>query len=324
MTDSTSGTFTVFIGNGSGSFKGFSASVGWGGYHQLVSAVGDIDGDGRTDLVIGDKDNDYVSVYLTEPTATATATASFAITGIGQHLVASSYSGDGNYNSSISGATSLWGLPPATTTSLAVSSGGVQVTSVPSGSVVALTGTVKVGGTALTAGQVTFCDTVLSQCGANNIVGTAVLTNGGTAVFKFVPGPGVHSYKAIFLEDGYGLSSSSAASALTVGAGKSPVYTETTSIAANGVPGNYSLTATVLGYGGTAPPTGNVSFLDTSFGNTSLGTAPLGASIRGLGWQILPTPTLGNSAISEVVGDFNGDGFSDLALLWTDNNVRAK
>jgi hypothetical protein len=37
----------------------------------------------------------------------------------------------------------------------------------------------------------------------------------------------------------------------------------------NGSPGDYSLTA---GYGGTASPTGTVSFVDTSFGNNVLAT----------------------------------------------------
>jgi sugar lactone lactonase YvrE len=130
----------------------------------------------------------------------------------------------------------------------------------------------------------------------------------------------VHSYKAVFVEDGYGLSSASAASTLTVGPAKEPVYTDKTTLLVAGRPGNYSLTATVVGYGGTAAPTGNVSFLDTSFGNAALGSVPLGPATAGLGWLLSQTPAVsGSTPISQVTGDFNGDGIPDLALLCTTN-----
>jgi hypothetical protein len=255
-------------------------------------------------------------VYLTEPTETATATANVSLTGVGQHLVDASYSGDGNYSASFSGATALWGLLPATTTTLSVNSGGVAVTSIPPGTVVALTATVSIGANPPITGQVDFCDASSSQCTDIHLLGTVALTN-GTATYKFVPGAGVHSYKAVFVENGYGLSSSSMIAMLSVGPAPSPVYSDTTSIAYGGYPGDYSLTATVEGFGGSAAPTGNVSFLDTSFGNTSLATAQLGTAVSGLGWLISQTPAAGGNLASEVAGDFNGDGIPDLALLWT-------
>jgi len=142
-----------------------------------------------------------------------------------------------------------------------------------------------------------------------------MLNGSGTATFKFAPGAGTHSYKAVLVEDGYGSSSSSNVVSLTVGPAPSPVYTDTTAISAGGSIGDYSLTATVVGYGGTAPPTGNVSFLDTSFGNAVLGSASLGKSTPGLGWRISQTPALTSAPVAEVEGDFNGDGIPDLALL---------
>jgi hypothetical protein len=317
LTDSNAGTFTVLLGNGSGSFTATSSSVVTAPYYELLSAVTDINGDGRSDVVIGNYFSDTVSVYLTEPTETATATANISMAGAGQHLVDASYRGDNNYNSSVSGTTPLWGVPPTTTTTLTLTSGATQVTTVAPGAVVMLTATVKAGTNPVTDGQVNFCDASASLCTDIHLLGSVALASNGTATFKFVPGAGTYSYKAEFVRNGYGASSSSAALTLSVGPAPSPVYSDTTTIADTGAPGDYTLTATVVGYGGSAPPTGNISFLDTSFGNTALATEPLGTSTAGLGWFISQTPAVSSSPISEVVGDFNGDGIPDLAFLWT-------
>src|SRR5258707_4334291 len=74
---------------------------------------------------------------------------------------------------------------------------------------------------------------------------------------KFVPGPGTYSYRAELVEGGFGLASVSAASSLTVGPAPSVVYSDNTAITASGSPGDYTLTATVVGYGGPAAPTGD-------------------------------------------------------------------
>jgi hypothetical protein len=188
-----------------------------------------------------------VSVYLTEPTETVTSTANLALIGVGQHLVEASYSGDGNYASSISASTTLWGEQPATSTSLTLSSGGAQVTTTAPGSVITLSATVNAGAMPVTAGTVNFCDASATSCTDIHLLGVVALSSTGTATFRFVPGAGVHSYKAEFVEDGYGLGSSSPALTLTVGPAVSPVYSDTTTIAAAGFPGTYSLTAIVVG-----------------------------------------------------------------------------
>lgn len=169
----------------------------------------------------------------------------------------------------------------------------------------------------MTAGQVNFCDASAAHCTDVHILGTAALTSSGIAIYKFTPSAGTHSYKAVFVEDGYGLSSSSNLVSLTVGPAPKPVYSDIAAITDSGFPGDYSLTATITGYGGTAAPTGKVSFLDTSFGNTALATASLGTSMPGIGWSISQTPALAYAPIAEVQGDFNGDGIPDLALLWS-------
>jgi len=200
-----------------------------------------------------------------------------------------------------------------TTTTLAVTSGGSPVTTVTSGSVVTLTATVKVGSTPVTPGRVNFCDATAAYCTDIHLLGTAQLTSAGTAALKFRPGIGSHSYKAVFVATNSDAASSSSASALTV-TGK---YPTTATITQGGVAGNYTLTATVAGYvneTGLASPTGTVSFLDTSNGNSVLGTAALGTGVSGLGWLNSQTPATGGNPSSVVVGDFNGDGIPDLAV----------
>jgi sugar lactone lactonase YvrE len=316
LTDSNGNTI-VFLNNGSGTLSKSFPVVAISPAYFLVAAVGDLNGDGYTDIVAGGYYNGSFSVLLTEPTETATATADIAVSGTGVHLVDASYGGDANNKVSVSGTIPLWGVPPTTTTTLTVTSGGSTVTSVSAGSVVALTATVSAGATPITAGQVNFCDASTSHCTGVGLLATAQLTSNGTAVFKFVPPSGQHSYKAVFVEDGWGMSSASNVANLTVGSAGAPNYTDTTSITAAGFPGNYSLAATVEGFGGTATPTGTVSFLDSSSGNAAIGTATLGSGTPGMGWLISQTPAAAGNAISEVAADFNGDGIPDIALLWT-------
>ena len=87
----------------------------------------------------------------------------------------------------------------ATTTTLSLTSGGNAVSSVAGGTVVTLTATVQAGATALTLGQVNFCAATAASCTDIHLLGTAQLTSAGTAVLRFRPGPGSHSYQAVFL-----------------------------------------------------------------------------------------------------------------------------
>jgi sugar lactone lactonase YvrE len=309
---------SVLLNDGGGTFsKSYLVAAGSSDYN-LAAGVGDLNRDGYPDIAASGYNQGGVSLFLTEPTETATAAVNVSLAGVGQHLVAASYSGNSNYNSSTSGTLPLWGVQPTTATSLNLTSGGASVTSVVPGTVVTLTATVTAGGSAVTAGQVNFCDASASLCSDIHLLGTVALT-GGTAAFKFVPGAGTPSYRAVFVENEYGLSSTSNTVALTVGPAPKPVYTSTISIADSGSPADYSLTATVQGSGGPAPPTGNVSFLDTSSGNSSLATASLGPSIAGVGWQMIETPALNNAPDAQATGDFNGDGIPDLALISSSN-----
>jgi hypothetical protein len=123
------------------------------------------------------------------------------------------------------------------------------------------------------------------------------------ATYKFIPGPGAHSYQAVYPgKIYYGLAnqtkaaSASAPQALTI--------TGTRTISAAGIPGSYNLTATVPG------GTGNVSFLDTTNSNT-LGSATLGVPKSPLSF-VSSIANSGAEPVSIAAGDFNGDGIPDI------------
>jgi hypothetical protein len=204
----------------------------------------------------------------------------------------------------------------ATTTTLAISSGGSAVTTVISGSVVTLTAEVTSNSAKVTVGQVNFCDASVTYCTDIHLLGTAQLTSAGTAVLKVLPPPGSHSYTAVFAGTKTMATSTSATSALTV----TGLFPSVTGYTSTGQTGNWTLTATVGG-GGTAAPTGTISYLDASSNNEVLGTATLGAGQAGL--QFIQSETFVDPAefnytdlaVADVVGDFNGDGLLDFAEI---------
>ena len=314
----SSGSATVFVNNGSGSLsESFPVVSGLSVPYYLEVGVGDLNGDGYPDIVAGGYYESAQGLYLTEPTETASASASIQVNGVGRHLAQASFPAEGKYESSVSSSTPLWGLLPATSTTLSLTSGGSAVTSVTPGTAVLLTARVIAGAAPVTAGQVNFCDASAPHCTDIHILGSAALNSSGTATFTFVPGAGKHSYQAQFVDDGFGLPSASNVASLNVGPAPSPVYSDTAAISSNGSPGDYSLTATVTGYGGRASPTGTVSFVDTSFGNNVLATASLGTGIPGIGFLESLSPSFGSYPTTEVTADFNGDGIPDLAVIWS-------
>ncbi len=209
-----------------------------------------------------------------------------------------------------------WALP-ATTTTLAVTSAGNTVTTVASGAVVELAATVTSSGASVTTGQVEFCDGLAKYCTDIHVLGTAQLTSAGTAVLRFYPGIGSHSYKAVFEGTPNGspayAGSTSGTEELTV----TGTYPTTTAIALSGQVGDYSLTATVTALGSSpdaAALSGSVSFLDTTNNDLSLGTADLGAVTAGPSFLTSSSPATNPFPQSVAVADFNGDGKLDLAV----------
>jgi trimeric autotransporter adhesin len=196
------------------------------------------------------------------------------------------------------------------------------VTTVSAGSVVTLTATVMAGSTPVTVGQVNFCVGSAPSCTDIHLLATAQLTSAGAAVFKFRPGAGSHSYKAVFLETPHGAmnyaGSASGAAALTVTATIRPSVTQLVEASTHDNPNApYPLTLTVGGTG-SAPPTGTVSFLNSSDNNAVIGAAALtsGQSQLSLLNSLNAAPSgLDFQAQAVVTGDFNGDGIPDVAAV---------
>jgi hypothetical protein len=206
----------------------------------------------------------------------------------------------------------------STSTTLAVTNtSGGTVTSVSSGTVVVLTASVaKAGGGEVTLGTVNFCDATATHCEDGHLLGTAQLTSKGTAVLKFKPAPGEHSYNAKFLGTTSYSASSAGAESLTVTAG--PVAT-TTVIAQSGSPGNYTLTATMSSTNNPPLlPTGTFDFLDTTASNYVLGSGTLVAGTATSTYApFVSYNTGGYFASNVVVADFNQDGIPDIVTTTT-------
>ena len=198
-----------------------------------------------------------------------------------------------------------------------MTSGGGAVTSVASGSVVTLTATVNAGAAAVTPGQIDFCDASAAYCTDIHLLGTAQLTTAGMATMKFRPGIGSHSYKAVFLGTNNYAGSSSSEAPLAVTGTVGPFASATTITMNSGSWGSYTMSATVTETGGAEAPTGNVSFLDATTGNSVLGSAGLGPAAAAWSWNALTRPSIGsvnNPPPAFSVTDFNGDGIPDIAV----------
>jgi hypothetical protein len=308
-------TITVLLGDGTGNFTAVAqTALPAVGNNPISAAAGNLNGAGLSGLAIANYNSGTMTVILGSYFRTATAAASgISVSGAGPHLVQATYAGDVNYAAGNLGSTSLNGLAASTTT-LALTSAGSPVTTVTQGSIVTLTASVQVGGVPVTTGQVRFCDATVAYCTDVHRFGNAQLTDSGTAAIKLIPALGSHSYKAVFAgitggAAGFSAVSSSGAVPLTV----SGIAPSTTAIAESGNPGNYTLTATVSGQG-SAPPTGTVSFLDTSDSNAVIGTGTLSAGTAGLSFLNSSNPATGQTPDAVVAGDFNGDGILDLAV----------
>jgi hypothetical protein len=206
----------------------------------------------------------------------------------------------------------------ATSTTLAITSGGNPVSQVQQGTEVTLTATVTSGGAAAAApGQVEFCEVQPTplKCTDIRLLGTMQLNSAGTASYRFYPGPGTHTYQAKFLGTHLEAASESLSTVLTV----TPFYTTTTALSGSAASSSgYTLTATVTGSQGSAPPTGTVTFEDASNGNYVLGTATLvpesSSGAGGFSFATSQVLTTQEDCLTAAVVDLNGDGKPDVVL----------
>jgi hypothetical protein len=207
----------------------------------------------------------------------------------------------------------------STSTTLSVTNtSGDTVTSVSSGTVVVLTATVTGGGGEVKLGTVNFCDATAAHCEDGHLLGSAQLTSKGTAVLKFRPALGEHSYKAQFLGTTANAASASSDASLTVTGGP---YGTTTSIAQSGSAGNYTLTATVTSTNSAAlSPTGTIDFLDTTNSNYVLGSSTLAAGPATSTYAPYVRYNSGFESNLVTVADLNQDGIPDLIIANNPNS----
>jgi beta-glucanase (GH16 family) len=210
------------------------------------------------------------------------------------------------------GVAPSYAAPAATVTTLTVTSAGSGAVQVKSGALVTFTATVKAGDTAVTTGRVQFCDAAAALCTDVHLLGTQQLTAQGTATLNLRPGIGSHSYIAVFAGTTSHAASSSAPAVLAV----TGTYPTTAVLAAQVVDGKYTLTATVKGTGGLAPPSGSVTFLDTTDGDRELGKAELGTATTQTTLQPIDNVTALYPPTYLAAGDFNGDGRDDLFVAY--------
>ena len=198
-----------------------------------------------------------------------------------------------------------------TTTALTLSSSSVLA-----GQPVLLTATVTGSGAPITKGQVTFCDSTAAICDGAAVLATAQVTNASTASVGFYGGVGTYSIVAEY--HGYQAvgGSTSTTQTLTVAGNPDYRYPSSTKIAASGAVGNYTLLGTVTAFG-KPPLAATVSFIDTTNSNVLAGAASLDPSTLTRGFvPSQASPIKGEPTVSWVVaGDFNEDGFPDLAIL---------
>jgi hypothetical protein len=204
---------------------------------------------------------------------------------------------------------------------LRLTAGSAVVSSVPLGTVVTLTATVKAGPKAVTTGLVNFCDAAASTCTDIHLLGSAQLTSAGTAVVKLRPRLGQNGIKAVFKGTWYYdpclyNPCASALSSLSVTGGVT-----SSSITRSGTAGSYALTGKVTGSGSRTAPGGKVSFVDTTNSNMVLGTAALGAGTVVQSFSAPLNYGTSDSPGFAATGDFNGDGIQDFVSTSSGNTV---
>jgi hypothetical protein len=201
---------------------------------------------------------------------------------------------------------------PQTTTTLTV----LPSSSISFGTVTAMTATVTDPGV-VTSGRVSFCDASRPVClPGDGLYGTVQITPAGTATLRTRFAAGTNQIVAVFAPTERDRGSKSPSTSVYVGA--TQILPSVTSLGVNGGPGNYTLSGNVTAFG-IQPLIGTISFLGLT-ANEQIGSASLSDQSFGFGQRIVSPTGVQPSAV--VVGDFNGDGLSDVAVAnQLDNTV---
>jgi hypothetical protein len=204
----------------------------------------------------------------------------------------------------------------STSTALNVSPACLQ-----QGCVTTLTATVTSGSTVVHPGQVIFCDRGPADCENVAPIGRAQLLANGTATIRVQLAPGPHSLRAIF----HGTKNYAGSTSVGHGFSTTPsAAVAATRIDGSAVPANsgFTFSANVQSVGSLRPG-GTVTFTDTSRNNAVLATAPVVVNVDYLpylqytGGNLLDLSSvpaaLKTTAVAAKTGDFNNDGFQDIA-----------
>jgi hypothetical protein len=285
-----SGILSVLLGNGDGTFA--PALTVPAGVSPLFAATGDFNGDGLSDIAVAEERSSTVNAYLAQTgpqSATATITGISPV-GTGSHFVDAAYSGDSEYQPSLSGTAGITALPVPTLLALTASPAATAYAQQ-----VFLTASIapNIAQDHNASGTVTFTNGSTTLGTGTVAKGIATLTIGNLTV-------GTDNLTAAYSGDVNFVASSGTATEIVTG---TPT---TTSLTAAPNPSFLSqtvtLTATVssAGSGSSATPAGTSTFYD---GSTMLGTATLTAgTVAGSASATFATSTLtlGTHSLSAV------------------------
>jgi len=188
----------------------------------------------------------------------------------------------------------------------------VSPTSITIGAIATLTATVTTGTQPVVVGSVTFLDgprilgtvQVVRKTSGGFALGTATLRTGAFRA-------GTHSITARYNANaGLPMMTSTASSLVVTFTGSAATTSSTLSSA--GSPGAYSLTADGLTMGSIVP-TGSLSVVDQTLGNTVISQQSLTPAIFTPSLRV--SGLISGAASPIVTGDFNGDGFPDVAAI---------
>jgi hypothetical protein len=219
-------------------------------------AAGDFNQDGNLDLAVTNQYNSTVGILLNVMTQTATAASSSVVpipgTG-GAHLVAASYPGDSNFNSSLSATTPLTSAPVTTNLEL---SGDPNSSSF--GETVVLSAVL----TPSSAGSLTTNGEIVNFYYGSTLLGSRTLSSGVATLSVSTLPVGIDALTAVYGGDTTFLGVASPALDYSVGVGTQTITTLTLS-SASVVPGTVvTLTAAVSN--GAMLTTGLVTFCDAT------------------------------------------------------------
>lgn len=260
VANGSGGTITILLGNGDGTFG--SASGPSAGSDPVSIAVGDLNGDGIQDLAVANTYGNNLSILTLQLTQVATATATgISPAGSGTHNVEASYPGDISYQSSVSGTTPLTAELVTPTLTVTPSSSSIARTQALTVKVTVSGGSgnsVPTGSVTLTSGSYTSAALILNGGSATISIPAGSLAVGAdTLTVSYTP----DSFSASICNSTTGTNSVTVTNEVTV----APAISVTPSSSSITTAQQLTVSVTVSGGSGNAPPSGSVTLTSGSY-----------------------------------------------------------